>query len=171
MTPHSYPGCSVLHLACVPTVLAALCCAGGGCTTAAVASAGTMVGLAASAVSTGADVYRLGKLDSADEARFDDWVIAVHTAATELDLKIVTESRDDDKGEWRCTLVDDRNAKVKVTVTRRTRTLCHTRIDVGWFGSQPTARLILARVRLDEDPAITKAGAAGSDPVGPPPRR
>src|SRR5262245_11550122 len=51
-----------------------------GCTTAAVATAGTMVGLAASAVSTGADVYRMGKLDSADQARYDDWLDAVRAA-------------------------------------------------------------------------------------------
>jgi hypothetical protein len=124
----------------------------GGCATATVASAGAMVGLAASAVSTGADVYRLGKLDAADEARFDDWITAVRAAADDLHLKVMKESRNNEKGEWRCTLADDRKAKIKVFVQRRTKTLCRTRIDVGWFGSEPTARLILARVRVHEDP-------------------
>ena len=128
----------------------------GGCTTAAVVSAGTVAGLAASAVSTGAEVYSLGKLDSANEARFDEWIGAVRAAATDLHLKIAKES-DKRKGEWRCTLVDERKAKIKVFVQRRTETLCRTRIDVGWFGSEPTARLLLARVRLHEDP--TSPGA------------
>ena len=131
--------------------MAAACA--GGCTTAAVASAGTMVGFAASAVSTGADVYRLGKLDSADEARFDEWIVAVRAAAADLHLKVEKESRNNEKGEWRCTLLDERRAKIKVIVQRRTATLCRTRIDVGWFGSEPTARLLLAHVRVREDPA------------------
>jgi hypothetical protein len=143
-----------------------VCCAvtaagAGGCTTAAVVSAGTMAGLAASAVSTGADVYRLGKLDSADEAHFDEWIGAVRAAAADLQLKIEKESRNNEKGEWRCTLVDDRRSKTRVIVQRRTGTLCRTRIDVGWFGSEPTARLILAHVRLHGDPATRpRAGPA-----------
>ena len=143
-------------LATVRLILALTCVAGaavcaGGCTTAAVVSAGTMAGLAASAVSTGAEVYSLGKLDSADEARFDEWIGAVRAAAGDLHLKIDKESNKRE-GEWRCTLVDERKSKMKVIVQRRTETLCRTRIDVGWFGSEPTARLLLARVRLHEDP-------------------
>jgi hypothetical protein len=141
-----------LSVGCAVTL--AVCA--GGCATAAVVSAGTMVGLAASAVSTGADVYRMGKLDAADEARFDEWVAAVRAAAAELDLKLAKETNDG-KGVWRCTLTDERNSKVRVSVERRTRALCRTRIDVGWFGSESTARLILARVRVREDPAGSNA--------------
>ena len=138
----------------------AAACAAGGCTTAAVASAGTMVGLAASAASTGADVYRMGKLDAADEARYGEWKLAVRKAAADLHLRKVRDY-DDGQGEWRCTLLDERNAKIKVIVQRRTATIVRTRIDVGWFGSEPTARLILARVRVHEDP--TTRPAAGDD--------
>ena len=146
----------ILCFACAAT--AALCA--GGCTTAAVVSAGTVAGIAASAVSTGAEVYTLGKLNSADEARFDEWIDAVRAAAGDLHLKIEKESAKR-KGEWRCTLVDERKAKIKVFVQRRTETLCRTRIDMGWFGSEPTARLLLARVRQHEDPTSPAAQPPG----------
>jgi hypothetical protein len=130
---------------------------GGGCTTAAVATAGTVAGIAASAASTGADVYRMGKLDSADQARFDDWIAAARAAAVDLDLKVQKWS-DNGKGVWRCTLADDRESTVSITVERRTNTLCRTRIDVGVFGSEPTARLILSRMRVHAEPTHAKAG-------------
>jgi hypothetical protein len=145
-----------LYLTCAAT--AALCA--GGCTTAAVVSAGTVAGIAASAVSTGAEVYRLGKLDSADEARFDEWIAAVQAAAADLHLDIERES-DNGKGLYRCTLRDERRSKINVIVERRTETLCRTRIDVGWFGSEPTARLILARIRLYEDLTSPDTGDEG----------
>ena len=130
----------------------------GGCTTAAVASAGTVFGLAASAVSTGADVYQLGKLDSADQVRFDAMIAATRAAANDLHLKLANESRDRDKGQWRCTLVDERGADATVTIQRRTESLCRTRINVGWFGSEPTARLILTRMRVHVDPSAASGG-------------
>jgi hypothetical protein len=130
----------------------------GGCATATVASAGAMVGLAASAVSTGADVYQMGKLSSADQARFDDWIADIRAAADDLHLKVLKESLNNEKGEWRCTLADDQKAKIKVFVQRRTETLCRTKIDVGLFGSEPTARLILARIRFRDDPTNSRVG-------------
>jgi hypothetical protein len=129
-----------------------------GCATATVASAGAMVGLAASAVSTGADVYQMGKLSSADQARFDDWITDIRAAADDLHLKLVKESLNNEKSEWRCTLADDQKAKIKVFVQRRTETLCRTKIDVGLFGSEPTARLILARIRFRDDPTNSRVG-------------
>lgn len=129
----------------------------GGCATAAVATAGTLAGIAASAVSTGADVYRMGKLDSADQARFNQWIACARAAAADLHLTIQKWS-DDGKGYWHCTVADDRKATIDVNIERRTETLCHTRIDVGIFGSEPTARLILTRMRVHNDPALAKAG-------------
>jgi hypothetical protein len=123
----------VLRIGAVATRAIAAVVSAGGCATAAVATAGTLAGIAASAVSTGADVYRMGKLDSADEARFDDWIAAARAAAADLNLKVQKWS-DNGKGEWRCTLADDRNATISIYVDRRTETLCRTRIDVGIFG-------------------------------------
>jgi hypothetical protein len=147
--PRSYP---VVRFVLWFSLAATVTSCAGGCATATVASAGAMAGLAASAVSTSADVYQMGKLSSADRARFDDWIADVRAAADDLHLKVVKESLDNEKGEWRCTLADDQKAKIKVFVQRRTETLCRTRIDVGLFGSEPTARLILARIRFREEP-------------------
>jgi hypothetical protein len=147
-----------VRFACV-AALAMTCAGGGGCTTAAVATAGTVAGIAASAVSTGADVYRMGKLDSADEARFDQWIAAAHAAAADLHLTIRKQA-DSGKGEWRCTLADDRKSTIGIYVERRTETLLRTRIDVGVFGSEPTARLILTRMRVHAERANAKAGNA-----------
>src|SRR3954470_8936210 len=155
----------VLRLSCAATLAVALAIgAAGGCATAAVATAGTLAGIAASAVSTGADVYRMGKLDSADEARFDQWIAAIRAAGADLNLKVQKWS-DDGKGVWRCTFADDRKATISVAVERRTETLCRTRIDVGIFGSEPTARLILIRMRVHASPAGMKTG---NDPTTAP---
>jgi hypothetical protein len=143
--------------AAVLAIATAASLGGGGCTTAAVATAGTVAGIAASAVSTGADAYRMGKLDSADQVRYDDWIAAARAAADDLDLKVQRWS-DDGKGVWRGTLADDRASTVSITVERRTDTLCRTRIDVGVFGSEPTARLILTRMRVHAELTHAKSG-------------
>ncbi|HSV14349.1 MAG TPA: hypothetical protein VLI90_08825, partial [Tepidisphaeraceae bacterium] len=46
----------------------------GGCAAIPIATVGTVAGLAASTVDTGADLYKMGKLDAADLATFDDVV-------------------------------------------------------------------------------------------------
>jgi hypothetical protein len=126
--------------------VAALACGAGGCATASVAAVGTMAVIAASAISTGGDIYRLGKLDAADESRYDAWLAACRAAIADLHYTVEKES---DKGDglWICILRDDRRSRVDVTVERRTETICLTRVDVGVFGSEPTARLILTAIR------------------------
>ena len=119
------------------------------------------MGLAAAGISTGADVYRMGKLDSVDLCRFDDLKPAIYTAAKQLNLTVVNEHM---MGYEICRikLKDDRDATMQITIESRTKKLCATRIDVGIFGSEPTARLLLSRVRyaagvreisLEEKPA------------------
>jgi len=53
------------------------------------------------------------------------------------------------KGQWRCSMKDDRDSKVRIDIDRRSRTLCRLKIDVGLMGSEPTARLVLARMRMN----------------------
>ena len=136
----------LFHLA--PLLVAAALAGAGGCAPAALITAGTVAGLAASALTTGADVYRSGKLDAVDMARFDDWVMAVRLASADLHLSIDDERLSTRVPErWQCRLRDERGSAIGVRVERRTETLCRCRIDVGLFGSEPTARLILARIR------------------------
>ena len=119
----------------------------GGCAALPLAALGTVIGVGASAVSTGASVYSLGKLDSAELATADATRHAVEHAADELSYH-VDDAGYPGKGEayvyhWR----DTRDSKVEITVLPRTATVTALRINVGVFGSEPVARLILERVR------------------------
>jgi hypothetical protein len=120
----------------------------GGCVAAPVVAAGAALEAASSAVSTGTDVYRLGKLDTAVMASYDDSREAVRQAAANFRLKIV---RDEQEGKhsniWNFRLADDLKETVDVRIEQRSGMLCLIRVDVGWFGSQPTAQLILDKIR------------------------
>jgi hypothetical protein len=145
------PACSVLFL--VATVQA------GGCAALPLATLGSLVGVGASAVSTGNDIYQLGKLDTAQMASFDQAVAAAQCAAEDLCLS-AKQVEHRDRGVRRLTFADDRGAGIKVDVEPRTPRLVRVRIDVGWFGSQQTARLYLARMRAHLPPG--SGGEAGA---------
>ena len=124
----------------------ALALGAGGCAAIPVAAVGTLAGAGASAVSTGNDVYRLGKVDTAEMASFDQVVSAARLAASDLTLRSNPDEQRD-HGVLRLHFADDKGAGVKVDVEARSARLVHTRIDVGWFGSQEVARLLLSRLR------------------------
>jgi len=117
-----------------------------GCAAASLASLGTLAGMAATVVTTGADVYHLGKLDSVELAREDEVITAVRQTAEELHLASVRETWESDH-KWYVLLVDDENSTIGITVEGRTATMTRARINVGVFGSEPSARLILLRLR------------------------
>lgn len=117
-----------------------------GCAAVPLATVGTAAGIASAAVSTGADVYRQGKLDAAELATLDDVHFAAHAASEELALTFLSEKSDDDKIDLR--YEDDHGADVLIIIDRRTRALTHIRIDVGVFGAEPAARLMLQRIRF-----------------------
>lgn len=140
-----------------------------GCAEAGLATAGTVAEIAAEGISTGADVYRLGKLDAADMVEFNDWVAAIHRAVRDLHLKMEKEE-EYKEGKWRCTLADDQDTHTRIYVERRTAMLCWTRIDVGVLGSETTAKLLLARIRQHAPtppPATTTAATTTASKVEP----
>ena len=143
----------------------------GGCAAATIATAGSVAGLAATAVSTGADVYHLGKLDSVELAKQIDLVDAIRQTAADLHLDITREQHDK-KGKWSLRLTDEWGTTIDISVERRTETMSRTRINVGLFGSEPTARLLMLRIRehLPLAPAIharpTTTPAWPEDPRG-----
>jgi hypothetical protein len=81
-------------------------------------------------------------------ANYDDCREAVREAAANFRLKIV---RDEQEGKysniWNFRLADDQKETVDVRIERRSGMLCQIRVDVGWFGSQPTAQLIVDKIR------------------------
>ena len=122
--------------------------AASGCATVTVATAGTIAGIAATSISTGAEVYKWGKLDAVEMDTFEDSVAAVRLAARDLQLKIVKDLKPDAKQDrWSFLLSDDLKDTISIDLDRRTQRLTAMRINVGLFGSEPTARLVLARIR------------------------
>src|SRR6478752_7461966 len=147
-----------MQIGLVRALAAAVILFAGGCAAISIATVGTVAGLAASTVDTGADLYKMGKLDAADLATFDDVVAATKAAAKEMGLALKGLFATP-PGYYRLIYVDDRGGQGTVTIQRRTATLTHTRIDVGLFGSEPVARLFLARVRGHLTGAIAPAPA------------
>jgi hypothetical protein len=136
----------------------------GGCAAASVATVGSIAGIAASSISTGAEIYNLGKLDAVEMDRFEDCDTAVRLAVSDLQLSIIKDAFDPRKsGRRSFRLSDDLKETIDIRVQRRTERLTAIRIDVGLFGSEPTARLVLARIRAHlpshtlrrRDPAAT----------------
>lgn len=126
-----------------------------GCAAAApLAAIGTAFGIAGSAVSTGADVYHSGKLDSSELGSLDDVRAAVFLAADELALTTLYEHVTAPTRVIR--FADERKATIDVTLDSRTPRLTAIRIDVGVRGSEPTARLILRLTRAH----LPSAGAS-----------
>ena len=121
----------------------------GGCATLTLATLGTLAGTAGSAISTGKEVYGLGKLDAAEMARFDQAIAATHQAADDLGLTYRPDSKAHQKDPSIVDLpfADDKKAGVKVRIERRAEHLVRIRVDVGWFGSEVTAHLFLTRIR------------------------
>jgi hypothetical protein len=126
-----------------------------GCGPVSLAALGTALGVGAAAVSTGASVYSLGKLNSAEPASADQVRHAMEAAAADLDLRSQPGGGFDESGiTYTGYWADAFGAPVEVTIQQRSSRLTRLRIDVGVFGNEPTAKLILARVR-DHLPAAT----------------
>lgn len=117
-----------------------------GCAALPLAALGTVAGITATAVSTGADVYSMGKLDSAELAQLHEVHDAIHHIAAEMGLSFVRE--DAEPGKFHFRYADSQEAITKITLDARTPELTRIRIDVGVFGSEPTARLMLKRIRV-----------------------
>jgi hypothetical protein len=122
-----------------------------GCAAIPLATLGTVAGLTATAVSTGADVYSRGKLDSAELVSLREVRDAVQMGVEEMGLTFELEQSQ--PGEVASRYRDDLGALMKITLEARTPTLTRIRIDVGASGSEPTARLMLKRIRAHLPPA------------------
>ena len=129
----------------IVSVLVLLASQCGGCAALPIATVGSLLGVTASAVSTGADVYRLGKIDSAEMANFAEAAHAVRGAGAELGLAAKRERRKDGAAFFE--FADRKGAWLNVRVEPRAARLVYVRVDVGWFGSEAAARLMLERLR------------------------
>lgn len=116
---------------------------------------------AGSAVQSGSSVWRSGMLSSALLAPFDRTVGAVEAAAAELGLSV--RARSSREGHDAIYLVDDHHNRMRIMVKHRTDAYTVVVIDMGVFGSQAVARLILRRI---EHHLADAGGASGIDVDG-----
>lgn len=137
----------------------------GGCATLTLATLGTIAGTAGSAISTGQEVYGLGKLDAAEMARLDQAVAASHQAADDLGLtfKPDPKAHQKDASIIELPFVDDKGSRVMVRLERRAERLVRIRVDVGLFGSEVTAHLFLTRIRAHLPPSGEKLLKSSQD--------
>lgn len=120
----------------------------GGCVALPVAAlglAGQVTDIGSTAFSVGTEVFTSGKLESVELATFEQAEQAVRWMLNDLRLSIKELESDKTKAFYK--IEDDNGAEVKITVRRRTAAICGVRVDVGWFGSEAYARLLLKSIR------------------------
>ncbi len=128
----------------------------GGCALIPLATLGTIFGIAGTAVSTAPEVYSAGKLDAAFRADDGDCRRAVRLAAGDLGLRIVRDRKMRGcRQRWEFELQDDRKSEIDITVERRSAMLCWCGVDVGIFGSEPTAKLVMRIIQSHLPPGAT----------------
>lgn len=118
-----------------------------------------VIGAAASAASTGAVVFKRGKLVASWMGPFDLVVAAGEVALGDLGFVILESSGDASKGHWKIVGADEEGDKVTITVDRQTSRLTEFQIDVTWFGQEATARLILKRMAYAIDLGAMQDGS------------
>jgi hypothetical protein len=148
----------VIHSTALIGLIVVLAMACGGC---ALVPLSTVFGIAGTAASTGPEVYSYGKLDIAFMA--EDGIVqkAVREAAADLGLRMIRDCRvSQSKKIWNFVMQDDLNLKIGVTVEQRAAKLCLCQVDVGLLGSEPTARLVMTRIKAHlPSSAAAPAGA------------
>lgn len=105
------------------------------------------VGAAANAAQAGSTVYKQGKINAAHLAPMDGVVLAGEQAISDLGLELT--KRDEHRlNRIELAARDETGAKFTIRVFRRTDRLTRYQIDVGWFGHEALARLLLRRMQV-----------------------
>ena len=95
----------------------------------------------ASAAQSGATFFTQGRFTSIELARFDDAEKAIRAAADEMSLTL----DEDEPGQARTRIVyrDERGQSIVVVVQRRSETVTRIGADVGTFGENGLASLLM----------------------------
>jgi hypothetical protein len=130
----------------------------GGCALIPLSTLGSLASLGNSSVTEGRDAFFFGKLKSAEMASFDQARRAVRAAANDFGLKPKwPEKLTPHRSEM--AFIDTTGAQIGIRIDEQSTRLVHLRLDVGLFGSEPTERVFLMRVRAYlPDPASRPAG-------------
>lgn len=121
----------------------------GGCIAAlpvaALGVAGDVADIGGTAFTAGTEVFNSGKLESVEFATYDQAQAAIRSMLNDLRLKQTKSSFTKTKARYDFT--DDVGEKVRIDVLQRSAAIVGVRIDVGYFGSEAYARLLLKSVR------------------------
>ncbi|MEM8737724.1 MAG: DUF3568 family protein [Planctomycetota bacterium] len=133
-----------------------------------------VLGAAASAASSGSAVFKQGKLNASWMGEFEDVIAAGEHAVYDLGLRPTHSLGDPDKGVWKIIARDEHRDTLKIDIRRQTPRLTEFQIDVGWFGRESTARLVLKRmavaIQLDADRDGTGEAVVPPAPLAAPPQ-
>ena len=112
---------------------------------------GCTAGLAMQGLSSGAPVAfnatGSGKGDSAWYALYDDVVLATLRAGEKLSFQLKKKNTGKDRSDFN--FVDEKGAKLKILIERRTETLTRARFNVGLFGSTSIGRLMARQIIVE----------------------
>lgn len=138
----------------------------GGCAlipVAALGVAGSVADIGSAAFSTGTEVFSAGKLEAVELASFAHAQAAVRSTLN--DLRLDLRSAEITKGVAKYDFRDDSGSDVEITLKRRTAAVCQLRVNVGYFGSEAYARLLLKSVRSRLPIVARRPATMPSEPV------
>ena len=112
---------------------------------------GCTAGLAMQGLNSGAPVAfnatGRGKGDSAWFARYDDVVQATLRAGEKLSFQLKNKNTGKDRSDFN--FVDDKGAKLEISIVRRTETLAWAHFNVGLLGSTSIGRLMARQIIVE----------------------
>ena len=86
----------------------------------------------------------IGKVESYQPVQIDEAIVTVRKVAAELNLKLIKEEKHPD--QLKLSYKDGRDLKIVVTVVRRTEKVTELHVDVGLFGVEGMARLVMRQI-------------------------
>jgi hypothetical protein len=98
----------------------------------------------AGAADAGVTRFELGKVKRFEIARYEDVIEASRRAAENLSLELKKEKLEEDRALF--TYLDDKAQRIDILIEGRTETIAYIKIDVGIFGPQGLALLVLNQI-------------------------
>ncbi len=105
------------------------------------------LGVAASAGQTAAGILGKGRFNSAHAKPMDEVIAAARSELLHLGLTLTHDEPDGPRG-WFLRGEDAHDEWVRITIESRSLKLTRMQINVGWWGYEPTARLVYQGIEL-----------------------
>ncbi|MEM6391792.1 MAG: DUF3568 family protein [Planctomycetota bacterium] len=114
-----------------------------------------MLGAAASGAQTAVGIFQRGKLEAVDASPIDELTRATQQTIDALGFEVYEEEIEPDR--YFIEARDLQNDWIIVELSRQTDMLTAIRLNVGYFGSEPTASLVLAQILARQHPGMLTA--------------